>query len=100
MIREIEPETVEGNVKKVTGWRGGAKRGFLAAYPDCIHVLTSEGMKNMPDITNWYRKVLTYNLSSSVLKQRYGILVPITYRQLRPEASKEDMDTTGGGEKN
>jgi hypothetical protein len=30
-------------------------------------------------------------LSSDVLGQRYGILVPITYRQLQPKATKEEM---------
>lgn len=74
------PLTVRGNVKNVQGWRGGAERGFLAAYPDCIHVLTQEGTMDIPDMARWYRKVLTHNLATNVLKQRYGILVPITYR--------------------
>ena len=82
------PRTVKGNVKNVVGWRGGAERGFLAAYPDCIHVLTKEGTADIPDISKWYRKVLTHNLSTNVLKQRYGILVPITFKQLNPGATK------------
>lgn len=78
---QVLPKTVKGNVKNVVGWRGGAERGFLAAYPDCIHVLTKEGTNDVPsNIAKWYRKVLTHNLSTKVLKQRYGILVPITYR--------------------
>lgn len=76
----IQPKTVRGNVKNMVGWRGGAERGFLAAYPDCIHVLTQEGTMDIPDMARWYRKVLTHNLATNVLKQRYGILVPITYR--------------------
>jgi len=32
------PTTVAGNVKNVVGWRGGAERGFLSVYSDCIHV--------------------------------------------------------------
>lgn len=87
------PQTVQGNVKNVIGWRGGAERGFLAAYPDCIHVLTNYGTKSMPELCSWYTKVLTHNLSSGVLGQRYGMLVPITYRQLRPTATKEEMQT-------
>jgi len=91
--RQIDnlPKTLKDNVKSVVGWRGGAERGFLATYPDCIHVLAKEGTKENPDLEKWYRKVLTYNLSQSVLKQRYGILVPITYKQLRPTATKDEM---------
>jgi hypothetical protein len=37
-------------------------------------------------------QVFTHNLSSDVLGQRYGILVPITYRQLHPKASREEME--------
>ena len=85
------PKTIKGNVKSVQGWRGGAERGFLASYPDCIHVLTQEGTQDIPEVSRWYTKVLTYNLSQSVLKQRYGILVPITYKQLKPTASKDEM---------
>jgi len=85
------PKTVKGNVKNF-GWKGGAQRGFLAAYPDCIHVLTSQAITDVPDIAPWYRKILTHNLSSSVLRQRYGILVPITYLQLCPTASKSKDD--------
>ena len=86
------PKTVSSNVKNMQGWRGGAERGFLAAYPDCIHVLTEEGTRDIPEIAKWYRKVLTHNMSSSVLNQRYGLLVAITYRQLHPGATKEDMN--------
>lgn len=83
------PKTVTSNVKSVQGWRGGAERGFRAAYTDCIHVLTEEATKDIPDLAKWYRKVLTHNLQS---KQRYGILVPITYKQLCPAASKDEMN--------
>ena len=80
----------------IQGWRGGAERGFRAAYTDCIHVLTREATKydtqENPDIATWYRKILTHNLSPNVLKQRYGILVPITYKQLNPTASRDEMD--------
>jgi len=85
------PKTVTSNVKSVQGWRGGAERGFQAAYTDCIHVVTREATKDIPDLAKWYRKVLTHNLSEKVHKQRYGILVPITYKQLNPGASKDDM---------
>jgi hypothetical protein len=85
------PQTVTGNVKNVVGWRGGAERGFLAAYPDVIHVLTKEGTLEFPDMARWYLKVLTHNLGSTVLRQRFGMLVPITYRQLCPSASNEEM---------
>jgi len=91
-----QPKTVTSNVKSIQGWRGGAERGFRAAYTDCIHVLTREATKydtqENPDIATWYRKILTHNLSPNVLKQRYGILVPITYKQLNPTASRDEMD--------
>lgn len=38
-----------------------------------------------------FPQVLTHNLSLSVLGERFGLLVPITYRQLNPEASREQM---------
>jgi len=90
------PKTVTSNVKSIQGWRGGAERGFRAAYTDCIHVLTREATsfdtQENPDLADWYRKILTHNLSQKNNKQRYGILVPITYKQLCPTASREDMD--------
>ena len=43
-------------------------------------------------LVEWSRKVLTHNLSISVLGQRVGLLVPITYRHLRgKDAPKEEM---------
>lgn len=51
------PQTVTGNVKNVVGWRGGAERGFLAAYPDCIHILTENVTKEIPTTSQWYLKV-------------------------------------------
>lgn len=89
------PNTVTSNVKSIQGWRGGAERGFRAVYTDFIHVLTKETTKDIPDLAKWYRKVLTHNLSPNVLKNRanrYGILVPITYKQLNPTASKDEMN--------
>ncbi|TRY79834.1 hypothetical protein TCAL_05808 [Tigriopus californicus] len=67
-IREIIPETVRGNVKNLHG----AERGFLSVYPDVVHVVT-------------------HNLSPTVLGRRFGLLVPITYKQLNPNASRESM---------
>ena len=65
-------------------------------FTDCIHVLTREATsfdtQENPDLADWYRKILTHNLSQKNNKQRYGILVPITYKQLCPTASREDMD--------
>lgn len=53
------PKTVAGNVKNVIGWRGGAERGFLAAYSDCIHVIRTEGARVLtPDLTGKYMKVV------------------------------------------
>ncbi len=38
-------------------------------------------------------KVLAHNLSPSTLgSKRYGVLVPLTYKQLVPDATKEQMD--------
>ena len=55
------PQTVTNNVKNVVGWRGGAERGFLAAYPDCIHVLTQNVTKEIPTTASWYLKVIRMN---------------------------------------
>jgi hypothetical protein len=53
------PQTVSGNVKNVTGWRGGAERGFLSVYSDCIHVIRTEGLKfYSQDMITKYMKVL------------------------------------------
>ncbi len=58
------PKTVAGNVKNVIGWRGGAERGFLAAYSDCIHVIRTEGARVLtPDLTGKYMKVRHPHLS-------------------------------------
>jgi len=84
--------TVIENVKNVQGWHKGAERGFTAIYPDTIHVLTDAVKKDVPDLAIWFRKVLTHNLSKSVVGQRYGILVPITYKQLCPKSSKDHMN--------
>ena len=55
------PETVSGNVKNVAGWRGGAERGFLSVYSDCIHVIRTEGAKFLPqDLTSNYMKVILH----------------------------------------
>ncbi len=52
------PQTVSGNVKNVTGWRGGAERGFLSVYSDCIHVIRTEGLKfYSQDMITKYMKV-------------------------------------------
>jgi len=82
------PETVRSNVKNVTGWRGGAERGFLAAYPDCVHSLLKY---SHPKLRGWNTQVLTYNLSSSVVGPRFGMLVPITYYHLGLKKG-EEMD--------
>lgn len=94
-LKSPMPQTVSNNVKNVVGWRGGAERGFLAAYPDFIHVIRTEGEKFLPpDLTSKYMKIFTVNLSSDILGHRYGILVPITYRQIQPKASKDEMQLT------
>jgi hypothetical protein len=36
-------------------------------------------------------QVLTHNLSSGVLGQRFGLLVPLAFRQLRPGADRDQM---------
>ena len=56
--KNLPPSTVQGNVKNVVGWRGGAERGFLATYPNCIHVLTEQVTKEAPSMATWYRKVI------------------------------------------
>ena len=56
--KNLPPTTVQGNVKNVVGWRGGAERGFLATYPNCIHVLTEQVTKEAPSMATWYRKVI------------------------------------------
>ena len=108
------PDTVRHNVKNVTGFRGGAERGFLATYPDCIHTLLEHThpdlktwntqvsaitIKNIlirvnPEMSNmfprWFSlQVLTYNLSSDVVGPRFGMLVPITYYHLG--SNRDDM---------
>ena len=104
------PDTVRHNVKNVTGFRGGAERGFLATYPDCIHTLlehTHPDLKtwntqvsaitmhfDLSEMCNLFREwlslqVLTYNLSSDVVGPRFGMLVPITYYHLG--SNRDDM---------
>ncbi len=90
-LRQLLPDTVQGNVKNVQGWRGGAERGFLAEYPDLVHMLSKELAEGNESLVEWTRKVLTHNLSISVLGQRVGLLVPITYRHLKKDATKEEM---------
>ena len=91
-LRKLLPDTVITNVKNVQGWRGGAERGFLAEYPDLVHMLSRDLAEGNESLVEWSRKVLTHNLSISVLGQRVGLLVPITYRHLRgKEAPKEEM---------
>jgi len=80
------PETVKANMKNVAGWKGAAERGFLAAYPDCIHSLLQYSHAKM---RSWNTQVLTYNLSTSVVGPRFGMLVPITYYHLGMK--KEEM---------
>ena len=58
--KEVPPTTVQANVKNVVGWRGGAERGFLATYPNCIHVLTQEVTAEAPSMATWYRKVINF----------------------------------------
>ena len=119
LLKKRHSELIE-NVKNVQGYNRGAERGFTAIYPDCIHVLTNS--VSVPELATWFRKVkykkivgyffiifiyiyflytytfcnsyqvLTHNLSLKTLNQRYGILVPITYKQLHPNASKEEMN--------
>lgn len=83
------PSTVKGNVKNVAGWKGAVERGFNATYADCIHRIS----ENVPtELVPWQTKVLTQNLSLSVLGQRFGILVPITYYQTMPtKPTREQM---------
>ena len=59
---ELPPSTVKANVKNVVGWRGGAERGFLATYPNCIHVLTNEVTAESPSMATWYRKVINFRV--------------------------------------
>lgn len=92
LLKQNNRAGVIENVKNVQGWHRGAERGFTAIYPDTIHILTNAVMKDVPDLGIWFRKVLTHNLSKSVVGQRYGILVPITYKQLCPNASKDQMN--------
>jgi len=81
------PDTVVANVKNVQGWRSGAERGFLGCYTDIIHQVGSN--QQFPELTMWYTKVLTQNLTSSVLgKRRFGLLVPIAYFQLKDAKSQ------------
>lgn len=85
---EDSHESVVGNVKNVQGWRGGAERGFLGSYTDIIHQICSN--QQFPELSEWYTKVLTQNLSSSVLgKRRFGLLVPISYFQLKNASSQK-----------
>ena len=86
-MRQLLPDTVQSNVKNVRG----AERGFLAEYPDLIHMLSRDLAEGNEGLTEWTRKVLTHNLSGSVLGQRVGLLVPITYKQLRKDADREEM---------
>jgi len=83
-----KPDTVVGNVKNVQGWRSGAERGFLGCYTDIIHQVGSN--QQFPELTMWYTKVLSQNLTSSVLgKRRFGLLVPIVYYQLKDAKSQK-----------
>jgi hypothetical protein len=66
------PKTVAGNVKNVIGWRGGAERGFLAAYSDCIHVIRTEGARVLtPDLTGKYMKVSSFIRPSNLSAVRF-----------------------------
>ena len=39
------------------GWRGGAERGFLAEYPDLVHMLSRELAEGNESLVEWSRKV-------------------------------------------
>eukprot|EP00095_Tigriopus_kingsejongensis_P008642 maker-scaffold426_size175065-snap-gene-0.46 protein:Tk08642 transcript:maker-scaffold426_size175065-snap-gene-0.46-mRNA-1 annotation:"farnesyl pyrophosphate synthase" len=86
-IREIVPETVRGNVKNLHG----AEKGFLSVYPDVVHCISRAGENDELGISGWNTKVVTHNLSPTVLGRRFGLLVPITYKQLDPHASRDSM---------
>ena len=44
-------------------------------------------------VPNSHTQVLAHNLSPQMLgDKRYGVLVPLTYRQLHPDATNEQMD--------
>ncbi len=68
------PTTVTGNVKNVVGWRGGAERGFLSVYSDCIHVIRTEGAKFLsPDLTSKYMKVSIVDPFKLVKTEIFGL---------------------------
>ena len=62
--RYSTPETVKANVKNVIGWKGGAERGFMAAYPDCIHCLMED---THPELVAWNTQVKIYYFCTSPL---------------------------------
>ena len=65
------PKTVAGNVKNVVGWRGGAERGFLSVYSDCIHVIRTEGANFFcQDLITKYTKVRDGEKTGSKIIQK------------------------------
>jgi hypothetical protein len=56
-LRKLLPDTVQHNVKNVQGWRGGAERGFLAEYPDLVHLLSVGLAEGNDSLVEWTRKV-------------------------------------------
>ena len=56
-LRKLLPDTVITNVKNVQGWRGGAERGFLAEYPDLVHMLSRDLAEGNESLVEWSRKV-------------------------------------------
>jgi len=89
LVSSQTPTTVAANLKNVQGFKGGAERGFLAVYPDCIHQIVSEIGGNVDILKEWTTKVLTYNLSTNVLgNTRFGLITPIAFYQLTSSASE------------
>jgi len=82
LVGKARPSTVTSNLKNVSGFKGGAERGFLAVYPDCIHKIVSE-VGSDSGLKDWTTKVLTHNLSTNVLGHtRFGLITPIAFYQL------------------
>ena len=49
----------------IQGWRGGAERGFLAEYPDLVHMLSRELAEGNESLVEWSRKELEPTVRSS-----------------------------------
>ncbi|XP_014243529.1 farnesyl pyrophosphate synthase [Cimex lectularius] len=59
------------------------KRDFMAVFPDIVRDITKLE-KNLPELSNWYVKVLQYNVSSG--KNLRGMSVVYSYRFLAPNS--------------